>query len=85
MATVTADFTTASFPRSRVERSTDGFVAGYIHTLAQAWAPRAEDSETRVNPRRRLTEEASRRGSDCRSRGAFVGRSLRPKRLIEAL
>ena len=85
MATVTRDFTTASFPRSRVERSTDGFIAGYIHALAETWAPPVEDAEARVNPRRRLTEEASRRGSDCRSRSARVGRSLRPKRLIEAL
>jgi len=85
MATVTADFTTASFPRSRVERSTDGFIAGYIHALAQAWAPRGEDHEARVNPRRRLIEEASRRGSDCRSRGGRVGHALRPMQLIEAL
>jgi len=85
MATVTPDFTTASFPRSRVERSTDGFIAGYIHALAQASAPRVEVPETRVNPRRRLAEETSRRGSDCRSRGGRVSHSLRPTRLIEAL
>lgn len=85
MATVTADFTTASFPRSRVERSTDGFIAGYVHALALASGWLAEDHPTPVNPRRRLTEEASRRRSDCRGRGARVGRSLRPQRLIEAL
>jgi hypothetical protein len=85
MATVTADFTTTPFPRSRVERSTDGLIAGYIHALALASAPLAEDPEIRANPRRRLGEDASRRGSDCRSRGGRVGLSLRPNRLIEAL
>jgi hypothetical protein len=85
MATVTADFTTASFPRSRVERSTDGLIAGYIHALALASVPPAEDLETLVNPRRRLSEDASRRGNDCRGRGGRVGRSLRPKQLIAAL
>ncbi len=85
MATVTADFTTPPFPRSRVERSTDGFIAGYVHTLALASGWLAEDRQTPGKPRRRLTEEASRRGSDCRSRGVRVGRSLRPQRLIEAL
>lgn len=85
MATVTADFTTASFPRSRVERSTDGFIAAYIHALARTSGWLAQDRQTRVAPRRRLTEEAVRRGMDCRSRGARGGRSLRPARLIEAL
>jgi len=85
MTTVTADFTAASFSRSRVERSADGVIAGYIHALVRASGWRAEDTEARVKPLRRLTEEASRRGSDCRSRGGRVGRPLRPTRLIEAL
>jgi hypothetical protein len=85
MATVTADFTPASFPRSPVERSSDGVIAGYIHALALSSVPHAEDPETRVNLRRRLGEDTSRRRSDCRSRGGRGGRSLRPKRLIEAL
>jgi hypothetical protein len=38
MATVTTDFTTASGPRSRAERLTDGVVAGYIRALDAAAA-----------------------------------------------
>jgi hypothetical protein len=99
MATVTRDFSTVSFPRSRVERSADGVIAGYIHALVRAsdWRAddigrrakdtgrRSEDAAATVNAPRRLAEEAPRRGSQCVSRGGRVGRSLRPKRLIEAL
>jgi hypothetical protein len=106
MATVTTDFSTVSFPRSRVERSADGVIAGYIHALVRASEWRADDTGRRgkdtgrrgkdavrrpedaaatLNPPRRLAEDAPRRGSQCVSRGGRVGRSLRPKRLIEAL
>jgi hypothetical protein len=77
MATVTTDFSTVSFPRSRVERSADGVIAGYIHALVRASERRADDTGRRaknpgrrpegaaatMNPPRRLAEEAPRRGS----------------------
>jgi hypothetical protein len=97
MATVTTDFPTASGPRSRAERMTDGVVAGYIRALDAATARAssvatpteptilAKDALMNVTASRGHTHETPQRAASSWCRGARGDcSSMQAKRLLEA-
>jgi hypothetical protein len=95
MATVTTDFPTASVPRSRAERLTDGVIAGYIRALdgatarAGSLAPAerailAADSAVDVAASHGHSGNTPQRAAGARSRGLRGGCSRHAKRLLEA-
>lgn len=96
MATVTADFSTASGGRSRVERITDGVVAEYIRALDGAAARTrrmfsseqdrviAADSSLVVTASRGQRHGPLPRPTSSRSRGGRGGCPNQVDRLLEA-
>ena len=93
MATVTTDFPTASAPRSRAERLTDGVIAGYIRALdattranlTASAQPAAVAEDSAMN----VTASRGRSGSNPQRTTGLWNRSLRgscamqPKRTLE--
>ena len=95
MATVTTDFPTASAPRSRAERLTDGVIAGYIRALDGATtranltasaepAALAEDSAMNVTASRGRGANNPQRTTGLWNRSLRGGCAMQPKRLLEA-
>jgi hypothetical protein len=74
--------------RSRALRSAEGLIAGYVHTLATAWAP--EPADPAMAPRRgtrsllRGDGAAARAKTTCFTRGGRVAASFRPQYACEA-
>ncbi len=89
MATLTTPVSeTSTNHRSRALRSADGLIAGYVHTLAAAWAPEPADPAAALSRRARsvLPRDGAGPGTktSCWTRGGRVSGSFRSQHAYEA-